>query len=711
MELTEELNQEQLSAVTHADGPVLVLAGAGSGKTLVLAYRYAYLVAERGIHPDRLMALTFTNRAAKEMIERIRRFVPHLPYRPWVSTFHSACVRILREHGEPLGIKPDFVIYDESDQAVLLRRILKDLGLSEKTLSVRLFKSIWDNAANKLLMPESLATNLQAETAEAFYAAADMYRRLMESSNALDFGQLLTHAVAVLRTDPKVQKHYQDKFQHILVDEFQDTNTAQYELLKLLANAEKNLFVVGDDDQSIYSWRGAEPENLFRFEREFKPDVVVLNRNYRSTQIILDAANEVISKNVRLRPKHMETTKKSGANIRLFTAADEYDEAAFIVERIEELKKSGEPLREVAVFYRTNAQSRVLEEELVNRRMPYIVVGGLRFYERKEVKDMLSYLTLIANPRCYASFVRAIQFPRRGIGSGTIEKISKLAARENIDLLQAARSLMKTSKLTATIRAGLEGFLRIIEKVKRLSATKPADKLIKIVADETGFEEAYLKEGGEVEATARMENIFELAAAAKAFFKLNPDAALGDFLEQASLTTNLDSSAGLVDAVSLMTLHCAKGLEFETVFLVGLEEGLLPHHRNMEDPSSLAEERRLCYVGMTRAKSNLILSYSLHRSGARFFTAARPSRFLREIPPDSIERVGRWQADTPEQLAMPDLTEVDITLSTGQLVEHPAYGKGQIIMPTPNARGRIAVIFFGRGLGAKEVDPNELVPL
>ncbi|HDH96434.1 MAG TPA: hypothetical protein ENF73_01750, partial [Proteobacteria bacterium] len=400
---------------------------------------------------------------------------------------------------------------------------------------------------------------------------------------------------------------------------------------------------------------------------------------------------------------------KSGPKIALFAASSEYDEAAFVADKIEDLSRSGKPLSEIAVFYRTNAQSRVIEEELVNRGIPYIVVGGVRFYERREIKDVLSYLTLIVNPRCYASFTRAVQFPKRGVGSGTIEKIAKLAARENIDLLQAASELARSSKLSAPIRTGLQDFLKIMERLKKLSTTQPANKLIKRTVDLVGFEEAYAEESNRVEAAARMENIFELAAAAKSFFEINPDAELRDFLEQAALTTNMDSDAGITDSVSLLTLHCAKGLEFDTVFLVGLEEGLLPHHLNMEDPSLLAEERRLCYVGITRAKVNLFLSYALYRSGLRFTNIARPSRFIKDIPPELIDRAeGYEEIATPASRAP---SESIRALSTGQLVEHPAYGKGQVIMPMPNARGKITVIFFGRGLGAKEVDPDELIPL
>lgn len=708
MELPKNLNEAQIKAITHPGGPVLVLAGAGSGKTLVLAYRFAYLVSEKNIPPDRIMALTFTNRAAKEMIERISRYVPRLPYRPWISTFHSACARILRENGESLEIKPDFIIYDESDQTTLIRKILRELQISEKVLPIGLFKKIWDEAANKLQAPEFLASELPPETAEAFYAASDLYRRSLKEANALDFGQLLSLTAVLLRTNPKVQKHYRDKFMHILVDEFQDTNLAQYELVKLLSNSNRNLFVVGDDDQSIYSWRGAEPENIFKFEKEFSPDVIVLNFNYRSTQLILDAANNVISKNFRLRPKLMKTITKEGPKLQLYIAEDEYDEAEFVARTIESLKKEGCSLRDIAVFYRTNAQSRAFEEEFINRKIPYIVVGGLRFYERKEIKDVLAYLTLLVNPRCYVSFSRAIQFPKRGIGSATIEKVAKLSALKNIDLLEATRELVENGKIVGTAKAGFKDFLNFIERLKKLADSKPVSELIEIILKEANFENEYLKEEGEIGATSRMENIFELAAAARAFFELNPNASLGDFLEQASLTTNLDSDAGIRESVSLMTLHCAKGLEFETVFLVGLEDGLLPHYLNMEDPKMCAEERRLCYVGITRAKKRLFLSYARYRSSSRFFSTARPSRFLKDIPQELFEKVLEHGKRVPTQNIELLFSEKPVNLTTGQLVFHPVYGKGQIVMPTPNARGKIAVIFFGKGLGAKEVDPAEL---
>ena len=708
MELPEKLNSAQIDAITHSDGPVLVLAGAGSGKTLVLAYRFSYLVAEKQVPPDRIMALTFTNRAAKEMIERISRYVPALTRRCWISTFHSACARILRENGEHIDVKRDFTIYDESDQTILIRKILRELRIPEKILPIPLFKRIWDDATNKLLVPEFLATDLPPETAEAFYASSDLYRRTLKQANALDFGQLLSLAVALLRTTPQVQKHYRDKFLYILVDEFQDTNIAQYELLKLLSNSNRNLFVVGDDDQSIYSWRGAEPENIFNYEKEFSPDVIVLNHNYRSTQLILDAANNVISKNIRLRPKQMETITKSGPKVRLYVAEDEYDEAEFVTKTIESLRKRRAQLKEIAVFYRTNAQSRVFEEEFVSRKIRYIVVGGLKFYERKEVKETLSYLTLLVNPRCYASFSRAIQFPKRGIGSGTLEKISMLAAQKNIDLLEATRLLLNENKIASPTKTGLANFLNLIERYKEFANTKPVDELIAAIADEAGFEDEYKREEGEIIATTRMENIFELASAAQAFFGLNPDAELKDFLEQASLTTQLDSEAGIKESVSLMTLHCAKGLEFETVFLAGLEDGLLPHYLNMEDPKMLAEERRLCYVGITRAKHQLFLSYTRYRSGSRYFSIARPSRFLKDIPPELVERVVENGERVPAKQIDLCLIEKPSVLTTGQIVFHPLYGKGQVVMPTPNTRGKIAVIFFGRGLGAKEVDPLEL---
>ena len=631
MQFLDQLNPVQRQAVTHPGGPLLILAGAGSGKTRVLTYRIAYLIRACGVKPYQVLAITFTNKAAREMRERLAELIPQAQGM-WVSTFHSACVRILRRDGERVGLSKNFTIYDTGEQTELVKSCLKDLSFTGERDRPSLYLTAISRAKDELRSPEQyerLASDFLEDRIAAVYR---LYQRKLFQNNAVDFDDLLRLTVELLEKNPDVREGYQAQFRHVLVDEYQDTNHAQYVLVKLLAAQHRNLLVVGDDDQSIYGFRGADLRNILEFEQDF-PDatVIKLEQNYRSTQNILDAANAVVGNNVYRKPKALWTANPSGDPVEVITANDEHDEAALIAEEIGRLHSQGYRYADIAILYRTNAQSRVLEEALFRRGMPYVIYRGVEFYKRKEIRDLVAYLRLLTNPADSVSFLRVVNVPRRGIGATTIRRLEEFAAAENIPLLEAAGQASRARSLGKAAVQRLTEFALAVAAWREMTEYLNVAETVEAVLEKSGYQADLLLEQNNPEVQARIENLQEFVTVAKEFDRQNPDLGLADFLHQIELLSDADTEAG-DDAVNLLTLHTAKGLEYPVVFLAGLEEGVFPHFRSLAEESELEEERRLCYVGITRARERLYLSHAWQRTlfGRQGFNL--PSRFLQEIP-------------------------------------------------------------------------------
>jgi len=646
----EGLNPEQLDAVVHPSGPLLVVAGAGSGKTRVLTHRIAHLIGTQGVHPQHLLAITFTNKAADEMRHRVAELVGPVALRMWISTFHSACVRILRSHADLLGYPRQFSIYDQSDAQRLTGYCIRDLGLDSKRFpnrSVHGAISLWKNELIDAPGAHAAAVSIFDRKHAEVYEA---YQDRLVKAGAMDFDDLLMRTVELFRTHPEVLTAYQDRFQHLLVDEYQDTNVAQNELVLLLGSAHRNVCVVGDTDQSIYRFRGADLRNLARFSEAF-PDVttVVLDQNYRSTQTVLDAANAVIANNVGRTPKRLWTDQGQGSPIIRYDAHDEGDEATWVA-RLLAHQHDSEHRRwgEMAVFYRTNAQSRVLEEALMRSGAPYRVVGGTRFYDRREIRDALAYLRLVVNPTDEVSLKRVLNVPRRRIGDTSVAKLDAFAARQGIDFLGALRRADEAG-VGGPAGRGVEQFVELLDGLGHLFADDmgPGD-LLQQLLERSGYLDE-LREDPGVEAAGRLDNLAELVGSARGFTRLD------EFLEQVALVADTDE-LDADDRVILMTLHAAKGLEFPVVVIIGMEEGVFPHQRALTDPHELEEERRLAYVGITRAREQLVLTSAWSRQLFGTTQYNPPSRFLDEIPTelmrDAVERRGRL--GTLSRRAVPD---------------------------------------------------------
>lgn len=625
------LNPQQRAAVEQTEGPLLVLAGAGSGKTRVLTYRVAWLM-ERGVAPWRILAITFTNKAAREMAERVHSLAGEASEDAWISTFHSCCARILRRDIEKLGYKRQFAIYDEDDRMTVIRQVSRALNLSDKEYPPKVIKAMISDAKNKMLTPQEWLKESggDARSKKLFEAYRD-YEKTLKANNALDFDDLLLKTLELLAEQPPVLQYYRDRFHYILVDEYQDTNPAQYELVRLLAGDRHNLCVVGDDDQSIYGWRGANPENILEFERDFPECVTIkLEQNYRSTGNILDAANQVISHNRGRKEKALWTESGAGDRIALYRAMDERDEATFICQMSRKLMRQGSDAGSIAVLYRANAQSRVLEEVFVRSGTPYRVYGGMRFYERKEVKDLLAYLRALVNPDDDISVRRIINVPKRGIGDATVDKVAEYAAENDMPLLSAVLD-WENLPVSARPKKLLGEFAELmIDLTEQMYETYPPD-FAQALIDRIGYIRA-LEESKDEDSEARVENVKEFLGAISEFQQHNPEAGLAEFLENVALVSDLDAMNENGGAVTLMTLHSAKGLEFDNVFIAGMEEGVFPITRALFDEKQMEEERRLCYVGITRARRRLFLS--LARSRALYNTRNNnaPSRFVDEIP-------------------------------------------------------------------------------
>jgi len=707
MDVLSDLNPAQREAVGITEGPILVLAGPGSGKTRVLTHRVAYLIKGCGINPHNIMAVTFTNKAAREMKERLFRLIGRRLGQVTIGTFHATCARILHREAPHIGLDRNFVIYDDADQLGLIRQALKDLNLDEKMYQPRAIQGAISGAKNELIGPAEYSPQTYwHEVARRVY---HRYQELLAENSALDFDDLLMMTTRLFHEHEDILHKYQRRYVHILVDEFQDTNHAQYVLLKLLAGKHRNLFVVGDEDQSIYLWRGADFRNVYRFREDYpEAKIVLLEQNYRSTQTILDAARSLISRNTQRTDKRLWTDNDGGVPITVFEAYNEQEEAEYVVSEIERMVARGlcRP-GDCAVMYRTNAQSRVLEDALVRRGMPYKLVGATRFYERREIKDVLAYLRLIQNPYDSLSLSRIINVPSRGIGNRTIAQLGRWAEGLGVPIYAALQLLREEGEKPFGARSAriLLGFLQMLEGFIAARERLNVLELLDLVLQESGYAQ-YVRDGTE-EGEDRWDNIMELRTVAKEYAELSPAAGLTAFLEGVALVSDVDDYDERVDAPTLLTLHTAKGLEFPTVFIVGLEEGILPHIRSFGDLAEMEEERRLCYVGITRAKKWLYLVHTFRRTLYGDSVLSEPSRFLADIPLHLVKGTGMAAIsgeEGRERKELGGIEEVKVITSfrAGDRVCHPKFGEGIVVSSAISGDDEEVTVAFA-GLGVKRL--------
>jgi len=726
-----QLNPAQREAVEYPEGPLLVLAGAGSGKTRVLTARIAHLITQHEVLPQRIFAVTFTNKAAGEMRSRVAQLLGNDPRGLWIGTFHSLSARLLRREAPLLGFGPNFTIYDADDSEALVKRLLEAQQLSPKAYPPRAVQSVISGAKNRMLLPEELGA--QAET-PLVRVAADIYASLvaaLKQANAMDFDDLLLHPLALFRDHPERLAYWQDRFQHVLVDEFQDTNAAQYLLVKQLAQRHRNLCVVGDDDQAIYGWRGADVRHMLTFQSDFAgAKLVRLEQNYRSTQIILDAANGVIAENKTRLGKTLFTETKGGPPVTLLSAADERDEAEWLAGEFARRAADGDvPYDGMAILYRTNAQSRPLEEAFRFRGIPYRLIGAISFYERREVKDLLAYMRLIANPADDEAFLRVVNTPRRGIGEASLAVLGRAATTWKKTLLDTARAADRVSDLRPNVRQALTGVAELLDRLREaVGQADPATALETVLAT-TGYEQYLAEEGAD--GLERIENVRELAAGAAAWAEVQDPESLETltgtpierYLTQAALLTPADEDRD-VPGVTLLTAHMAKGLEWSIVALAGLEDGLFPLSRAADDPGGVEEERRLCYVGLTRARERLYLSWARTRYRNGRLELAEPSRFLDAVPPQVIEQrstTPSWQPTMrppqparprgaaarrlPAELGFPeDVSQDAPRYVKGERVRHRKFGGGIVRAVSGEGRDlRVSVDFDNPDIGTKQL--------
>jgi len=699
--LLAPLNAPQRDAVTTTKGPLLVLAGAGSGKTRVIAHRIAYLLAVEGIDPRHVLAVTFTNKAAAEMRNRVESLLAPAGLRsPLIATFHSTCVRILRQRAAQAGLPPSFVIYDEDDRQALVKEALRELDFDERTMTPSTVVHRISHCKNQMLTPadvEQLARTPREERIASLYR---LYENKLAAAGALDFDDLLLRVVRLLETVPEALRWYRTLWTHVLVDEYQDTNRAQYRIVQLLTEEHRNLCVVGDPDQSVYRWRGADLRNILDFEKDY-PDcrVVPLEQNYRSTKRILGLASAVIANNTARKDKRLWTENDEGERPDVYRAWDENEEAGFVAQKIRAFRREGYDYRDMAVFYRTNAQSRVMEDALRRAGVPYLIVGGVRFYERREIKDVVAYLRLLANPLDDVAFRRAVAAPARGVGKASLDRLADGARAAGVPLLALCATL--PGDITGKPRRALEEFAGLIARLaaRRREMTVPA--LIDLVCAESGYRDA-LRAERTAEAQARLENLEELVAASEEFIATQEatggdPVALEAFLDSIALVADTDELDPAAGGVTLMTLHSAKGLEFPVVFLTGLEEGVFPHSRSMLEPEELEEERRLCYVGITRARQRLLLSYALHRR-IQGYGVAEPSRFLLEIPEEQLHLINAPRPE-PVVAAAPSSAAAetggdDFPFRLGAKLRHARWGEGLLVGMEREGSDVIATVHF-----------------
>jgi len=680
MDFLQDLNSQQRKAVTHPAGPLLVLAGAGSGKTRVLTYRIAYLIKNQAVNPRNIIAITFTNKAAQEMKERLQQLLPSVND-ILVSTFHSACVRFLRFDIDKLGYNRNFIIFDTQDSQALIKECLQALNIDEKKFAPAAVLNYISRAKDRLLEPSKCLDNAKDIREKTMATLYELYQRRLKEHNALDFDDIIVKTVQLFKEFPAVLSYYQKRFLHILVDEYQDTNLAQYELVRMMAAKHRNLCVVGDDDQSIYAFRGADIRNILEFEQDF-PDATVirLEQNYRSTKTILNAANDVIDNNFARKKKRLWTDNGEGEKINLVTLEDEGQEAYFIAQEINNrIFRDNLNYKDFAVLYRTNAQSRVLEEVMVRMRLPYKIIGGLRFYQRKEIKDILAYLRVIANPSDDVSLLRIINVPKRGIGTTTVDRLKAAAEERNQSIFDIIMDGKGLSISSGTLNK-LQAFLLMMQDFRDVVDTMSVSELINYVLEQTGYMDKLISENTN-EALSRAENLREMIGAAMDFEQKMPDGTLEDFLTELALVSDVDDLDEDSDAVVLMTLHNAKGLEFPIVFMAGMDEGIFPHSRSLLDEDQLEEERRLCYVGMTRAKKKLYMTRAWQRSlyGNTSYYAA--SRFLNEISDEYIIETSYGIADNAAVCrSEPEVSKKSVAnISPGDRVRHLKWGEGIVL--------------------------------
>uniref|UniRef100_UPI0007850029 DNA helicase PcrA n=1 Tax=Herbidospora sakaeratensis TaxID=564415 RepID=UPI0007850029 len=706
--MLDGLNPQQQEAVVHQGGPLLIVAGAGSGKTRVLTHRIAYLLAERDVHPGEILAITFTNKAAREMKDRVDKLIGPRSKAMWVMTFHSACVRILRREAKRLGFTTSFSIYDQADSQRLMALVCREMDLDPKRYPPRSFSAQVSNMKNELIDYETAADKAQTHLEKTLAEAYRTYQRRLTEAGAMDFDDLIMLTVTLFQLFPDVAEHYRRRFRHVMVDEYQDTNHAQYMLIKELVGVDDpaELVVVGDADQSIYAFRGASIRNILEFERDYpSAKTILLEQNYRSTQTILNAANAVISRNESRKPKNLWSDQGAGPKIIGYVADNEHDEATFVAQEVDRLSDDeGVTPGQVAVFYRTNSASRVFEEIFIRTGLPYRVVGGVRFYERKEVKDLLAYLRVLANPSDTVSLRRILNVPKRGIGDRAEAMVEAFASRERVSFWEGLRRAEEAHGIATRSLNQIREFVTLLDDLR--AKELPISDLAEEILTSTGYR-TELETSGDPQDESRIENLNELISVASEFEAANPEGTLVDFLEQVSLVADADSipdpegeSGGVV---TLMTLHTAKGLEFPVVFLTAMEDGVFPHMRSLSDPKELEEERRLAYVGITRAEKRLYLSRAAVRTawGAPSFNPA--SRFLAEVPHDLVE----WRTD-PKKNAWGAATKREtrplpgrgggkpaVHYATGDRVTHDQFGLGTVLEVEGEGEKTRAKIDFG----------------
>lgn len=691
MDLLAGLNEQQRVAAETTEGPVLILAGAGSGKTKALTHRVAYLVATKHVSPYNILAVTFTNKAAGEMRERVLKLLGRTAderrYLPFLGTFHSICVRLLRQEAANIGLSPSFIIFDDADSLSAVKRSLRSLRIDEKKFAPRLIKELISSAKNELIGPDQYARLASGAAGEVAARVYPVYQKLLKEANALDFDDLIFETVKMFRTHKDILKRWQQQFRYILIDEYQDTNQAQYQITKLLASAHHNICVVGDDWQSIYSWRGADFQNILDFNKDYpEATIIKLEQNYRSTKNILDAAHGVIAKNTVRSKKELWTEREGGPAVNIEQAQSEAHEGEIIASQINMLMGSGRRhWRDFAVLYRTNAQSRALEETFLKFRVPYKIVGGLRFYERKEIKDVLAYLRFIYQPDDFISFGRIINVPPRGLGDKSVEVLSQYRVEAGQTLLESTLQAQDIPGLTPRAKKSFMEFGQVMTSLRRESETRSVESLIELVMKKTGYLE--FVDDGSIQGAERAENLKELLSVAREYQDLD----LAAFLEEVALISDIDNYSHSTDAVTLMTLHAAKGLEFPVVFLPGMEEGIFPHARSLFDHSQMEEERRLCYVGMTRAKDQLFLLHATSRLLYGSSMHNTPSRFLQDIPTEAIAST----VSVPPKIEIPAET---LKLRPGDRVAHAKFGEGIVV----SIKNDELVVAFA-GVGSKKL--------
>jgi DNA helicase-2/ATP-dependent DNA helicase PcrA len=720
MDILDGLNPAQKEAVETIEGPVLILAGPGSGKTRVIAHRVAYLVKTCGVSPHRIMAVTFTNKAAREMEERLHRLIGAALGNLTIGTFHALCARILRREGQAIGVAPRFVIYDDEDQISLLKRTLQELNLDPKQYAPRALSSAISAAKSHTIAPKEYAKHTNSYFEEVVGRVYEHYQQLLTESSALDFDDLLMKAAELFRKSKETLEKYQSRYLHLMVDEFQDTNLVQYELIKKLGGGKQNICVVGDPDQSIYSWRFADLRNILSFEKDFpKAKLVLLEQNYRSTKSILELASRVISANQMRKPKELWTDNEEGELANVVETYTEQEEAQFVVSEVEKLvKEEKAKLGDCAVMYRTNAQSRALEEAFIRYGTSYKLVAGTRFYERREVKDIIAYLRVIQNPSDSVSLLRIINIPGRGIGERSLSQLSSWARALGISQYEALKLVSEEKAdgkeappFGSRIVKSLVGFRDLMDEFIVKSRKLDLVNLFDLITSKVDYE-PYLMNGKDGE--ERWENVLELRTVANEYRHLPPPEGLSDFLEGVALVSDVDGLDETVDAATLVTLHQAKGLEFPVVFIVGVEEGILPHFKSFADAEQMEEERRLCYVGITRAKQRLYLVHAFRRNLMGSSTPSTPSRFLDDIPKHLVASGGLWQGE--EGRVMPTLyssrtrTPAPNTpssdfpeLKPGDHVHHAQFGDGVVVNCHSVKDDKEAVVAFSSGVGVKKL--------